>query len=202
MKKLIFTAAIAIATIGMVNNAQAQTTTNIGVKLNGTLTNVKLSDLEGSSSKFNAGGAFGGFVKIAFSEHFALQPELILSYTESKIKYEGENLRFKYAGVEIPVYALGQMNMGKGKFFAGAGPHIGYGFSADSKTEKLPEGAPGENRIELDHWYMGWNAIAGYEFSNGISINAGYQMGWDLSSRNKSSNVKTQTISLGVGYKF
>lgn len=202
MKKLIFTAAITIATIGMANNVYAQTTTKFGVKLNGTLTNVKLSDLEGSSGKFNAGGALGGFVKIDFNEHFALQPELIFNYTESKIKYERENLRFKYAGVEIPVYALWQMNIGKGKFFAGVGPHIGYGLSADSKTEKLPEGVPGENKIELDHWYMGWNAIAGYEFRNGISVNAGYQMGWDLSSRNKSSNVKTQTVSLGVGYKF
>lgn len=202
MKKLIFTAAIVIAILGMANNAQAQATVNAGIKLNGNLTNVKLSDLEGSKSKFNAGASLGGFAKIEFSEHFALQPELLFNYTESKIKYDGDNLRFKYAGIEVPVYALGQIKAGNGRLFAGIGPHIGYGFSIDSATERIPEGTPGENKIELEHWYMGGGVMAGYEFRNGISINAGYKMGWDLSSRHKSSNVKTQVVSLGVAYKF
>ncbi len=181
---------------------QAQTTTSFGVKLNGNLTNVKLSDVSGTSSSFKPGGAIGGFVKIEFGKNFALQPELLLNYTESKIKIYNEKNRFKYAGVEVPIYGIGQFTAGKGKIFIGAGPHIGYGFSIDSKTEKLPENAPGSNQIELDHWYMGGGAIAGYEFHNGITINASYQLGFDLSSKSKSSDVKTQTISLGVGYKF
>lgn len=181
---------------------QAQTTTSFGVKLNGNLTNVKLTDMPGSSTSFKPGAGVGGFAKIEFSEHFALQPELQFNYTEAKIKFDTENIRFKYAGVEIPVYALGQFRAGDGKIFIGVGPHIGYGFSIDSRTEKIPDGYPGDNKIELDHWYMGGNAIAGYEFRNGISINAGYQMGFDLSSRGNTSNVKTQTVNLGIGYKF
>jgi len=181
---------------------QAQTTTSFGVKLNGNLTNVKLTDIPGANTSFKPGGGIGGFAKIEFGEHFALQPELQFNYTESKIKFDTENIRFKYAGVEIPVYALGQFKAGNGKVFIGAGPHIGYGFSIDSRTERIPDGYPGDNKIELDHWYMGGSAIAGYEFRNGISINAGYQMGFDLSSRGNTSKVKTQTVSLGVGYKF
>lgn len=201
MKKSILIIALFIASASMVKS-NAQTTTSFGVKLNGTLTNVKLSDLQGSSTSFRPGVSTGGFAKIEFSENFALQPELNFSYTEGKVKYLGERNKFKYAAVEIPVYAVGQWNVGNGKMFLGAGPNIGYGFSIDSKTEKLPEGHPKENKIELDHWYMGGGITAGYEFNNGLMINAGYKMGWDLSSRNKSSDVKTQTISLGVGYKF
>lgn len=200
MKKIILSAvmfcSVFFATV------QAQTTTSFGVKLNGNLTNVKLSDIVGSSTSFKPGGAIGGFAKIEFNEHFALQPELLFSYTESKVKFNHEKIRFKYAGVEIPVYALGQFTAGNGKFFIGAGPHIGYGFSIDTKTEKIPDGAPGDNKIELDHWYMGGGVMAGYEFRNRIIINAGYQLGFDLSSKSKSSDVKTQTISLGIGYRF
>ena len=201
MKKIILTIALFIAGMSMME-AGAQTQTSFGVKLNGTLSNVKLSDLQGSSTSFNPGVSAGGFMKLEFSENFALQPELLFSYTESKIKYEAEKTRFKYASVEIPVYAVGQWNMGNGKIFLGAGPNIGYGFSINSDTEKLPAGHPGENKIELDHWYAGGGVMAGYQFNNGLMINAGYQMNWDLSSTHKSSNVKTQTISLGVGYKF
>jgi len=201
MKKSILTIALFVASVCIIETS-AQTKTSFGVKLNGTLTNVKLSDLPGASTSFKPGVSTGGFMKLEFSENFALQPELIFSYTEGKVKYLGEKNKFKYASAEIPVYALGQWNVGKGKMFLGAGPNIGYGFSVDSNTEKLPAGHPGENKIELDHWYAGGGVMAGYEFNNGLLINAGYQMSWDLSSRNKTSDVKTQTISLGVGYKF
>jgi len=181
---------------------QAQTTTSFGVKLNGNLTNVKLTDMPGASTSFNPGGGIGGFAKIEFGQHFALQPELLFNYTESKVKFDHEKIRFKYAGVEIPVYALGQVQAGNGKFFIGVGPHVGYGFSIDSRTERIPEGFPGSNKIELDHWYMGASAIAGYEFNNGITLNAGYQMSFDLSNSGNTSKLKTQTIHIGVGYKF
>ncbi len=200
MKKKILLAVMFCGTFFM--TTFAQTTTSFGIKLNGNLTNVKLTDLPGSNSSFKPGVSLGGFTKIAFSEHFALQPELLFNYTESDTKWNKRKIKFKYAAVEIPVYAMGQFMTGNGRFFIGAGPHIGYGFSVDSKTEKLPEWAPGSNKIELDHWYMGGGAIAGYEFNNGITINAGYQMGFDLSSSSKRSHVKTQTIHAGIGYKF
>jgi len=201
MKKVILTVVISLITICLING-NAQTKVNPGIKLNGNLTNVQLSDIENSTSKFNAGVSVGGFVKISFNDYIALQPELIVNYTESKNKVNGENVKFKYAGVEIPAYILGQLNAGKGKVFAGAGPHIGYGFSADSRTELLPAGDPGENKIELDHWYTGVSTMAGYEFANKISVHCGYQLSFDFRKRGKSSDVNTQIISLGIGYRF
>lgn len=200
MKKIILSTVMFCSVCFM--TIQAQTSAYFGVKLNGNLTNVKLTDITGASTSFNPGAAIGGFAKIEFNKHFALQPEILFNYTESKVKFHGEKIKFKYGGIEIPVYALGQFEAGNGKFFIGAGPHIGYGFSIDSNTEKLSDCAPGSNKIELDHWYAGLNTMAGYEFHNGLSINAGYQLGFDLNSSSNSSNVKMQTISLGVGYKF
>lgn len=201
MKKIILTT---ILTIGLTFalTVNAQTHTSFGIKLNGNLADVKVSNLQTGSRSFKPGASFGGFAKIEFGEHFALQPELLLSYTERKISTVGEKTRFKYASVEIPVYALGQLNVGRGKLFAGIGPNIGYGFSIDSDTEKLPDWDENANKLELSHWYLGGGVLVGYEFHNGILINAGYKLGYDLSSKHKVSGVATQTISLGVGYRF
>lgn len=201
MKKIFLTAIFAIGSMFAVT-VNAQTTTSFGVKLNGNLTNVKVSDLQGGSTSFKPGASLGGFAKIEFGEYFALQPELLFSYSEAKVNTSGDKTRFKYASVEIPVYAIGQFSVGRGKLFAGIGPNIGYGFSIDSKTEKLPEGNPNENKLELSHLYMGGGVLVGYEFHNGISINAGYKLGYDLSSKSRESGADTQTISLGVGYRF
>lgn len=204
MKKIILSAVVFCSMFFMgVQVIQGQTKASFGVKLNGNLTNVKLADIKGSSSSFKEGASIGGFTRISFGEHFALQPELLFNYTEGEIKTGHKKTRFKYGGVEVPVYALGMFNVGNGKFFVGAGPHAGYGFSVDSKKAKhADDDIKLKDIMELDHWYMGGSAIAGYEFKFGLFINAGYQLGFDLSANGKSSNVKTQTISLGAGYRF
>ena len=79
MKKIILSAVMFCSVFFV--TVQAQTTTSFGVKLNGNLTNVKLSDIDGSSDSFKPGCAIGGFAKIEFGEHFALQPELLFNYT-------------------------------------------------------------------------------------------------------------------------
>ncbi|MCD7972193.1 MAG: PorT family protein [Candidatus Azobacteroides sp.] len=201
MKKIILSTVILCSTFCMTaQNTSA--TTSFGVKVNGNLTNVKLTDIPQSGSSFKPGASVSGFAKIEFNEHFALQPELQLTYTEGKNNVNNERIKFKYAGIEVPVYAIGQFSAGSGKVFIGVGPHIGYGLSVDSGKEKLPESAPDKHKIDLDHWYMGGSSMIGYEFRNKISVSAGYQMGFDLSSSGKSSTVKTQTINLGIGYRF
>lgn len=200
MKKSILTIAIVVCS-AISFNVKAQTNTSLGIKANMNLTDIRLSGVSEGRNKFHAGGAVGGFVKIEFNENFALRPELILNYTESKIRHQGESTRYKYGSVELPVYAVGQLPLGNGKLFLGVGPHIGYGFSIDTNTELIPDGAPGDNKLEMSHWYLGGGVTAGYEFKNGIMVNAGYQLGYDLRS-SRTVNIKTQTISIGIGYKF
>lgn len=199
-KKLIFTALLIGS--GFIAQVSAQTTTTFGIKLNAGVTDLKLSDMPGSSHTFKPSASIGGFTRIELSEHFALQPELMLTYTESSIKYANEKTKFKYAGIEVPVYGLYQRQIGTGKLIAGVGPHIGYGLSADSKVEQISHGEPGENVIEMNHWYAGGGVMAGYEFRNKISLHATYQLSFDISSGKTTSQVRTQTVSLGVGYCF
>ncbi|MCD7932914.1 MAG: PorT family protein [Tannerellaceae bacterium] len=184
------------------SHAAAQTRTSFGVKLNAGLTNLTLTDMSGVTHSFNPAASVGGFTSIQFTKHFILQPELVFNYMESTVKYSGQKTKFKYAGVEIPVYALTHITAGTGKVIIGAGPHVGYGFSADTAIEKLPQGAPGENVIEMDHWYAGGGVQAGYEFRNGILLQSVYQLSYDLRSGKNRSQVRTQTISVGIGYRF
>ncbi|MCD7936634.1 MAG: PorT family protein [Tannerellaceae bacterium] len=197
-KKIIF---IAFLLVGYMS-VQAQTTTSFGIKLNTGITNLRLTDHPGKSHTFKPSAGLGGLVRISFNETFALQPELMINYTESSVKWNNEKIKFKYAGVEIPVYAMGKRKVGEGILFAGVGPHIGYGFSIDSRVQDLPAGHPDDNAIELDHWYMGGNVQAGYEFRKRIFLHATYQLSFDLRSSSKSSPLKTQTIAVGVGYRF
>lgn len=145
MKRILLSAILTIgSTFALTVNAQ--TNTSFGVKLNGNLTDVKISNWQNGSSSFKPGASLGGFAKIEFGENFALQPELLFSYTERKINTVGEKTKFKYASVELPVYAIGQFSVGRGKVFVGAGPNIGYGFSIDN-TEKYVF------RIQNKHFY-------------------------------------------------
>ncbi len=180
----------------------AQTKTSFGIKLDGNINNSTVSDLQKDNNSFVAGASLGGFSKIEIGTHFALQPELLFNYTERKVKTDNEKIHFKFASVEIPVYAMGQFKVGNGKIFFGAGPHIGYGFSIDSNTEKLCECDVNNNKLELSYWYLGGGVIAGYEFNNGLILNAGYKMGYNLSSKNNLPGKDLQTISLGIGYRF
>ncbi|MCD7962046.1 MAG: PorT family protein [Rikenellaceae bacterium] len=192
--------AAAFLSFTMAFSVSAQTT--FGLKLSGNLTNVSLTSKDESNGKFHPGVSFGGFVKTEIGRGFSVQPELSLKYTEAKLRTSYEKTKYKYAAVEIPVYVQKEFRAGTGKILIGAGPHIGYGLSADIRTEKLPEGSPFENVIELDHWYAGGGISTGYEFKNKISVNGGYQLSYDFSSRKKTSRIRTQTISLGIGYRF
>ncbi|MCC8188669.1 MAG: porin family protein [Bacteroides sp.] len=200
MKKIIMLTAI-FSVCGFLHT-NAQNRVSFGVGLEGNVTNVKLSNLQGAKARFSPGASVSGFSDIAFGTNFSWRPELRISYTEAKVKVKEENINFKYAAVEIPVYALGRYRTTSGTLFLGVGPHIGYGFSADSETEKIASGNPGENILELDHWYAGGSATAGYEFRNRISVRAGYQLSYDFHSHHKINQKKTRTISLGVGYRF
>lgn len=201
MKKIILTSILTICSV-LSLTVNAQTKTSFGIKLDGNLTNVKISNMQGDNNSFKPGASLGGFTKIEFNNNFALQPELLFNYTERKIKTDIDKTKFKYASVELPVYAIGQFTAGNGKAFFGIGPHIGYGFSINSKTEKLEDWQNGANKLELSHWYMGGGVIAGYEFNNGLTFSAGYKLGYDLSSKKKASGADTQTVSLGIGYRF
>ena len=182
-----------------------------GIKVDANMSNFILSDMDGMKSKLGFGVSAGGYTKIALSENFGLQPEILLHFKNSKMEVEatGHETDYQYFGVELPVYAVGQTNIGNGKGFIGLGPYLGFGIDARYK------GTGGAKDVELykeyggqesamQRWDFGAGLMLGYEFGNRLQILASYKIGFidALNAGKDNASMLNQTVSLGLGYRF
>jgi hypothetical protein len=182
-----------------------------GMKADANLSNFILTDMDGMKSKVGFGATIGGYTKFEFGDYFALQPEILLHFKTSKMeeKSSGAETDFQYFGMEIPVYAVGQMSLGNGKGFVGAGPYVGLGFDARYKGVggaddlKLYKEYGGE-KSAMQRWDFGAGAMLGYEFSNRLQIIATYKIGFvdALNAGKDNASMLNQTVSLGLGFRF
>lgn len=181
-----------------------------GIKADANISNFVLNDMDAFLSNLGFGVSLGGFARIGFGEHFALQPELLFHFKTSETENETTNgkIDYQYFGVEIPVYVLGQMDIGSGKGYIGIGPYVGFGFDARYKADSMDDlelyKEYSGNKSAMQRWDFGAGATLGYEFANRISINAGYKIGFvDALNANKdNATMLPQTVSLGLGYTF
>ncbi|MCD8073093.1 MAG: PorT family protein [Alistipes sp.] len=198
MKKVLLLSLAAMLTFGG-TSAYGQKLSG-GVKANANMSNFILSDLGGLDNPMRVGASVGGFFKWDITQHFALQPEMMFHFKASKFKEKSSgHTSYEYWGMEIPVYAVGQMQLGSGRGYVGVGPYVGYGFCAKEY--------PGGNLYSSDahrRWDFGAGVMVGYEFPNRIGINAGYQVGFidALDAGRDDATMLPQTVSLGLAYRF
>jgi len=215
MKRIFISLALVLG-FGLVQaNAQG---IGFGVKAETNMSNFIVTGERFVEGKFGFGASFGGFMKYNVSNNFAIQPEILFHFKNSTFErftfVQPSDGKFRYSGVEIPIYALGQWRIGSGRFYAGVGPYIGLGFSAmESFYTFLLEGPIYnesdffENSI-LRRFDFGLGAMLGYEISHRVQLNVGYKIGllnvdvrdWSWSQEHHS--WRWQTISLGLGYRF
>jgi hypothetical protein len=197
MKKMIMSIALMLS-IGLTQmNAQDL---SFGLKADANVSNFILKDIPDGKSKMKPGASLGGFLKYDFNENFAIQPELLFHYKTSFNKTVNIDDKFKYWGVEIPVYAVGQWNTGNGRFYVGVGPYAGFGFKSKYSNSDLNL----YKEKVMRRLNVGGGAMLGYEFGNGILLNAGYKIGFinALDKQKKEAKMRPQSISLGLGYRF
>jgi len=207
MKRVVLSVALVLG-LGL-TQAHAQEILG-GMKADANMSNFILSDMDGMKSKLGFGATIGGYTKIGLGENFALQPEILLHYKNSKMeeKSSGGEMDFQYFGLEIPVYAVGQTNIGNGKGFFGVGPYLGLGFDARYKASGMDDlklyKEYGGQKSAMQRWDFGAGAMLGYEFGNRLQIIATYKIGFiDALNANKdNASMLNQTVSLGLGYRF
>ena len=179
---------------------------SFGVKTEANASNFILSDLDAMESKLGFGASVGGFAKFDLGQCFAIQPELLFHFKSSTNEIGNTENDFQYWGAEIPVYALGQWNCGSGRIYAGVGPYAALGFSAkyDNNDFDLYKEIGSTDESVLRRLDFGFGTTFGYEFNNGIQINAGYKIGVlnVMDANRDNSSMLPQTISLGMGYRF
>ena len=210
MKKIILSAALVMG-LGVVNmNAQGLKSFldekfSGGLKLESNGTNFLLSDMPDAKSELGFGGTFGGFIKIDLSENFAIQEDILFSYSSSKLKQNRIEDTYEYFGIEVPIYFMGQWKTASGgRFYGGAGPYFGIGIQAKLKDSdidlyKKQDG----NEPFLKRVNFGAATQVGYELPNGLLFNASYKIGLNaLDAGKDDSKMLPQTVSLGLGYRF
>ena len=206
MKRVMLSLALVLG-LGLTHiNAQNAGKISFGVKEDANMSNFNLSDMPGVKSDFGFGATIGGFTKIDISRHFALQPELLLNWQNSTLKFDGKENDYQYWGLEIPVYAVGQVKLTNGgRAYIGIGPYARLGLSAKNTTidEDLYK-KNGSTKAFMQRGDVGAGAMIGYEFAFGMQINASYKYGFlnVLDADSDNSTMNNQMISFGIGYTF
>ena len=210
MKKMILTAALLMG-LGVANMSSQGLKRFLderfsgGFKLECNGTNFLLSDMSNTKSELGFGGGFGGFIKIDLSENFAIQEDILFSYSSSKLKQNSIEDTYEYFGIEVPIYFMGQMKtVSGGRFYGGVGPYVGMGLQAKLKDSdiNLYKKQDGNDPF-LKRINFGGAAQIGYELPNRLQFNVSYRIGANaLDAGKDDSKMLPQTISLGVGYRF
>lgn len=203
MKKIFLVCLSVMMTTGLVT-VNAQTPVTYGVKAEANMSNFLLSDLDDQTSTMKLGPTLGGFVNIGLHPNFSIQPEVMFYFRHSKMETGTTEDDFRQWGMQVPVYFLGQTYTSNGKFYAGVGPYLGLGFDARYKDADLDLYKKVNDKADMNRWDFGLGALVGYEFQNGVQINAGYQLGLvdQLDAMKDDAGMRVQTVSLGVGYRF
>ncbi|MGH2623049.1 MAG: porin family protein, partial [Sphingobacterium sp.] len=175
-----------------------------GFKLGGNLSNYRLGGaMKNFNSKMNIGGNLGGIIKYDLSPNFALQSGIDVYYNTSKLesKTAGTSAKLKSLGVEVPLYAILQGEVGRGKAFIGAGAYAGYGIT--SKLDGVNLFKKNNNAgFTMNRFDYGLSGIIGFDFNKNWQINAQYKYGLADLHKGNGGSMKNQSASIGIAYKF
>lgn len=143
------------------------------------------------------GLAAGGFLNVAFSEQFSVQPEVLFFQWKDKIKGSTDDSVSTYNSVTIPLLAKGTFAMGPGSLFVLGGPAVAILIgdvtteTGDNETDFEPDNSvlfaaavgvgyeapvgPGSLSAELRYSRTLTKAFDDYEgYNNAASVLVGY----------------------------
>jgi len=198
----ITTLTVMISVLTVTNTLHAQNVT-YGVKAGMDLSNLGGKDAEDMDLDINPGFHLGGFIETPVSAMLDLESGLYLSTKGFKSSMDIDDVNLKFTStsyyLDLPVLAKYSFNQG---FNAFAGPQLSYlinsretwEFDGDKESEWDIEGL---NRFDL-----GLVAGTGYNFKNGLSVNANYDLGLSKLGKDDDSNVYNRVLKVSMGYRF
>jgi hypothetical protein len=176
--------------------------------------------------KINTGFQAGVVYGIPLLADFVIQPALLLTSKGSRETGTPgpDNYIFTKTGyyLELPINLIYQPVLGKGHLLFGAEPYLGYGLEGVWKNESTAntkgtlvfvndfnqyDNAGGKNLVYGKKIDYGANLLAGYKFSNKVSVQLNSQFGlMDITplKDGEKLDVKQNNIQFGlsVGYSF
>lgn len=149
-----------------------------------------------------AGFYVGGIANIQLSDHFSLQPNLLLAMKGGKV---GEG-NISTLHIDVPVNLLYTTN----GFFIGAGPNFSYGLSGkidfdDEEVDLYDQEEAGSSTLK--RFEVGANCLMGYTFPSGLMLSASFTPGLtDVFKGDVGSTENTvahfKSFGLSIGYLF
>ena len=199
MKKIVILALAVVATTA----TYAQLTTTFGIKAGVQNNLLVLRETSGGDDARLAYTGFGfhvgGIADLKFSEHFSVQPQLLL--TSKGIKASDE-MSISMLNIDIPINLLYRHN----GFFIGAGPNLSYGLSAKQKSDGSPDVDLYEDNggdAPLKRFDFGANFTLGYECPGGLLLAANYTPGLvDLANDGGGTEYNQRYFGFTIGYLF
>lgn len=211
MKKIILSAVVIFA-FGF-TNAQ---TVKFGVKGGVNLANLT-GDVQDASMK--VGFHAGGLAEIKIAENFAIQPELQFSLEGSKTTDRNSGTGFSRTSeddlsltyVNLPV--MFKYYILTDKLSLEAGPQVGFLASAKRKFDTTTNtggtivrtSGSDDVKDQFNSVNFGFNAGAGYNFTEHIFTSIRYNLGLADISKNDSNNnskINNVVVQFSLGYKF
>ncbi len=156
----------------------------------------------------------GTYVSIPLGNTITVEPGLYYSQKGYKLKGElnvkgvsvlGVNAKAQLQLNYIDLPVLLKVNLGGIQLFAG--PQISYLMDANLKASA---GALGFNLLsykvpvksQFNKWDAGATAGIGYQFSNGLNLQASYDYGFSKVDANKQFDAYNRMMKIGIGYNF
>jgi len=157
-------------------------------------------------------------IQIPVVPEFFFQPGLLYSLKGAKITEGSDAYKVKISYLELPLNFVYKAMLGKGHFFLGFGPYIGYaiggkavpesGSATDIEFKKVVETADPETVKYYKAFDAGGNIFAGYELAIGLFLQLNTQLGMlkinpeDNRISDDKSSVKNTGFGLSIGYRF
>ena len=156
----------------------------------------------------------GGYINLAVSEHFSIEPALYYSQKGyvltgdlniKAIDFLGINAKASLSTNYIDLPLVAKANFSGFQVFAG--PQVSYLASASLRTTA---GALGFNvlntKMDATSQFARWDAAItggiGYQFTNGLNLTAAYDHGLIRTDNGNSFNAYNQAFKIGIGYSF
>lgn len=216
MKKIVsFMLALSCATLSLAHNGGESNGDGQGVRFTGgpivemNASGFIQSGISGGRSTMDIGANVGGFVDMEITDWFSVEGDLTFQYKSSDFEWTGESGRYKYWGVEIPMYAMLHLPLHNGgRISAGIGPYTNFGLDAsytvggrklDVYEKDKDTGLPAMTDTDT-----GFGIKLGYEFASGLQINVTYRISVTnvVDANSSAAKMHPQAMSVGVAYRF
>lgn len=208
LKKLLFGGLLftAFSLTSLQSNAQSG---RFGVNAGVNFSNITGKDAESALGKgsLKTGFQAGVTYDIGIADDFVIQPGL--SYVQNGARYDGPledfagNPKIHLNYLQLPVTFQYQPELGNGHLLLGVGPYVGMGIGQVKYSSDNADVKRDWDEANLRKFDAGGKLLAGYQLSNGLSLNLNANLGLvKLPDTDDPAKINNTSFGVTVGYKF